>query len=86
MKQIPIDDAKERLLELIDPLDDEGLVVTKRGVPVARIVRRVGVDKGSSVNLIGYLEGKVEVLGDIYSTGVHYPEDCHKYAQKEDNS
>ena len=73
MKQIPIDDAKERLLELIDPLDDEGLVVTKRGVPVARIVRRVGVDKGSSVNLIGSLEGKVEVLGDIYSTGGPLP-------------
>ena len=46
MKRIPIGDVEEQLLELMDPHDDEGLVITKRGVPVARIVPRIVEKKG----------------------------------------
>ena len=40
--------------------------------------------KGSnSGRLIGSLKHKIKVHGDIFSTGIHYPEDCHKYNRDE---
>ncbi len=86
MKQISINEVKERLLELMAPFDDEGLVVTKGDVPVARIVPQTDQNKSNCADLIGCMEGEIEIYGDIFSTGIHYPEDCHKYAGKEDNS
>ena len=79
MKQILIGEANERLLELMDPLDDDGLVITKRGVPVARIVPRIVENNSRFAKYIGSLKHKIKVHGDIFSTGVHYPEDCHNY-------
>ena len=84
MKRIPIGDVDEQLLELMDPHDDEGLVITKRGVPVARIVPRIVEKKGKFAKYIGSMKDEITVHGDIFSTGVHYPEDCHKYNRDED--
>jgi len=57
---------KEQCLALLDNLTPEGVVITKHGKPVARLipVGREGAD------LIGSLRGKIEVHGDIESTGV----------------
>lgn len=66
MKKIGAAKFKAQCLALLDQLDAEGLVVTKRGKPVARVLpipRR-------PVDLIGSLEGKVKVKGDIMSTGL----------------
>ena len=49
----------------------EGLVVTKHGRPVARVIP---FERGSSA-LIGSLEGKIEVLGDVLSTGAKWDAD-----------
>ena len=38
MKTIKISEFKERCLSLLDTLDPEGLVVTKHGRPLARIL------------------------------------------------
>ena len=65
MKQIPIDDAKERLLELIEELDDEGVVITKDGKPVAKLTKYEGV----SAHLIGCMKGEIEIHGDIINVG-----------------
>lgn len=57
---------KARCLALLDDLTPEGLIITKHGKPVARLVPvgREGED------LIGSLKGKIEVQGDIESTGL----------------
>ena len=63
---------KEQCLALLDHLGPEGLVVTKHGRPVACVLpyeRRFE-------SLIGSLRHKIEIRGDIVSTGVHWNADA----------
>ena len=68
MKQMPATKFKERCLSLIDQVDKDGIVITKRGKPVAKLIP-LGAD---SASLIGSLKGKVEIKGNILSTGVNW--------------
>lgn len=56
---------KEQCLALLDRLDADGLVVTKRGKPVAQVVPY----EQHSAALIGSLRDKIEIRGDILTTG-----------------
>jgi prevent-host-death family protein len=66
MKSVPAAKFKETCLSLLDAVDPEGIVITKRGKPVAKLIPF----SADSANLIGALAGKVEIKGDIMSTGV----------------
>lgn len=66
MKKIAAAKFKEQCLAILDRLDDEGILVTKHGRPVARVVPFR--DEPSA--LIGALRGRLEVRGDILRTGV----------------
>jgi antitoxin (DNA-binding transcriptional repressor) of toxin-antitoxin stability system len=66
MKKIAAAKFKEQCLSILDHLDPEGIVVTKHGKPVARVLPL----QRASADLIGALRGRVTVLGDIKSTGV----------------
>ena len=68
MKQIPAARFKERCLSLLDEVDAEGIVITKRGKPVARLIP---FDTGSA-SLIGSLKDKVKLSGRLLSTGVKW--------------
>lgn len=68
MKQIAAAQFKARCLALLDEVDPEGIVITKRGRPVARLIP-FGSD---SASLIGSLKGKVSIKGDILSTGLDW--------------
>jgi prevent-host-death family protein len=59
---------KEKCLQVLDELPSEGVVITKRGKPVARLVPF----ESSGGNLIGVLKGKIRVLGDIEGTGIEW--------------
>ena len=63
---------KEQCLALLDRLDAEGLVITKRGKPVARVVPYDREFAGS----IGSLRSKIEIRGDIMSTGARWNADA----------
>ena len=63
---------KEGCLALLDDLDGEGLVITKHGRPVARLIPY----RRQSAALIGSLEGKIEVLGDVLTTGLAWDADA----------
>jgi prevent-host-death family protein len=65
MKQMAAAKFKAQCLALLDEVDAEGLVITKRGKPVAKLIPIAS----ESATLIGSLEGKVEIRGDILSTG-----------------
>ena len=59
---------KEQCLALLDSLDTQGLVITKHGRPVARVIPYPG-NPGA---LIGCLKGKISVNGDLLSTGLSW--------------
>lgn len=68
MKSMPAAKFKEQCLALLDSVDDEGIVITKRGKPVAKLIP---VSAGSA-DLIGSLAGKIAIKGNIQSTGVRW--------------
>ena len=65
MKQIPAAKFKETCLALLDQVDAEGIVITKHGKPVAKLIPFATDSSG----LIGTLAGKIRIKGDILSTG-----------------
>ena len=72
MKSIGAAKFKEQCLALLDGLDGDGLVVTKRGKPVARVLPY----KQSEADLIGSLRHKVTIRGDIFTTGIRWNADA----------
>ena len=60
---------RDQCLALLDNLPPDGLVVTKRGKPVARVVPC----SESPKPLIGCLRGKIRVTGDIRTTSAAWP-------------
>ncbi len=59
---------KEQCLAILDDLDDEGVIISKRGKPVARLIPI----RASSSDLIGALKDRVTVKGDLLSTGIEW--------------
>ena len=72
MKTMGAAKFKEQCLALLDRLDAEGLIITKRGKPIARIVP---YDR-EFTDFIGSLRGKIQIRGDIMSTGVRWYADA----------
>lgn len=68
MKQIGAAKFKEQCLAILDEIDEDGIVITKRGKPVAKLIPI----QAASSELIGSLRGKLAVSGDIESTGVQW--------------
>ena len=57
---------KEQCLALLDNIASDGLLITKRGKPVAKLVP---VDSDCA-SLIGSMKGRIRIKGNILSTGV----------------
>lgn len=74
MKTIGAAKFREQCLALLDRLDDDGLVVTKHGKPVARVLPH----EQQWADMIGSLRDKSEVRGDILNTGVGWSAGAHK--------
>ncbi len=68
MKEIGAAKFKEQCLALLDQLDAEGLVVTKHGKPVARLIPYRSEDG----ELIGSLRHKIKVRGDLFSPDLEW--------------
>jgi antitoxin (DNA-binding transcriptional repressor) of toxin-antitoxin stability system len=68
MKSVAAAKFKEQCLSMLDHLEPEGLVITKHGKPVARLLPIAR----ASADLIGLLRGRIRVKGDIMSTGVKW--------------
>ena len=65
MKTIGAAKFKERCLDVLDELGEEGIIITRRGKPVAKLVPW----KEPAEALIGSMKGRIEIRGDILSTG-----------------
>ncbi len=68
MKTIATAKFKEQCLSLLDHLGPEGLVVTKHGKAVARVLPMAQ----ASADLIGALREQIKVRGDIMTTGTRW--------------
>ena len=64
VKKICAAKFKEQCLTLLDQLDEDDLIVTKHGKPVARVIPYESQD----ADLIGSLRHKVKVKGDVFTT------------------
>ena len=65
MKEIDAAMFKEQRLALLDQLNADGLIITKHGNPVARVIP-YGTQ---GVDLIGSLRHKIRIRGNVFSTG-----------------
>jgi antitoxin (DNA-binding transcriptional repressor) of toxin-antitoxin stability system len=68
MRSINASRFKEQCLAILDNLSRDGLVITKRGKPVARLTPY----QSNCADLIGSMKGKIRVTGDILSTGLRW--------------
>ncbi len=68
MKEIGAAKFKEQCLALLDQLDADGLIVTKHGKPVARVLPY----DIQGADLIGSLRHKVKIRGDVFTTGLRW--------------
>ena len=68
MKTIAAAKFKEQCLAILDHLEPEGIVVTKHGRPVARVLPA----GRASASLIGALRGRLKITGNIMTTGLRW--------------
>ena len=68
VKTIGAAQFKEQCLAILDEVGPEGIVVTKHGKPVAKLIPI----EADSADLIGCLRDEIEVKGDIFSTGMSW--------------
>jgi antitoxin (DNA-binding transcriptional repressor) of toxin-antitoxin stability system len=69
VKQLNASDFRASCLTLLDNLPKEGVVILKRGKPVAKVLPIV---EETGAHLIGALKGKFKILGDTMSTGIEW--------------
>ena len=74
MQQINASKFKEQCLSLLDDLSAEGIVITKRGKPVAKVIP---ISSGCAA-LIGSMKGKLKIKGNLLSTGVRWDAECSR--------
>jgi prevent-host-death family protein len=68
MKLVAAAKFKEHCLSLLDEVDDDGIIITKRGKPVAKLIPI----RAESASLIGSLKAKIRIKGNILSTGMKW--------------
>jgi len=69
VKTISASEFKAKCLQIFDELEGDGIVIEKRGKPVAKVI-----PFGPSDNsvLMGSMKGAIKVNGDIFSTGIKW--------------
>ena len=68
MKSVPAAKFKEQCLALLDQVGPDGIIITKHGKPVAKLVP-IHTD---TAKLIGSFKDKIKIKGNILSTGVKW--------------
>ena len=69
VKTISVSEFKAKCLKIFDELEADGIIVEKRGKPVAKVIPFGPADNSS---LIGSMKGVLKVHGEIFSTGVKW--------------
>jgi len=68
MKKITANKFKERCPAILEQVDAEGIVITKNGKPVAKLIPA----GNGPAEWIGSMKDKIKVKGNIFSTGLRW--------------
>ncbi len=68
-KVISATEFKAKCLKILEELDSQGIVISKRGRPIARVTPILASDHEKQ---IGLMKGKIAVKGNLFSTGVKW--------------
>ena len=68
-KTISASEFKATCLKIFDELEADGIVIEKRGKPVAKVIP---FGPANNAGMIGSMKGAIKVTGDIFSTGVKW--------------
>jgi antitoxin (DNA-binding transcriptional repressor) of toxin-antitoxin stability system len=68
-RTISATEFKAKCLSIFDHLGADGIIVEKRGKPVAKVMPIREVDNSG---LIGAMKGQIKIHGDIFSTGIKW--------------
>ena len=68
-KTIGATEFKAKCLSLLEHLEPAGIVVTKRGRAIARVLP---LNASANDTLIGSMKGKIKVNGDLLTTGMDW--------------
>jgi prevent-host-death family protein len=68
-KTLTATEFKAKCLRILDDLEPQGIIILKRGRPVAKLTP---VSDRKNQELIGLMKGKIVVKGDVFSTGVKW--------------
>jgi antitoxin (DNA-binding transcriptional repressor) of toxin-antitoxin stability system len=69
VKTLTATEFKAKCLRILDELEPQGIIILKRGRPVAKLTP---LSRRRNEELIGLMKGKLVVKGDIFSTGVKW--------------
>jgi antitoxin (DNA-binding transcriptional repressor) of toxin-antitoxin stability system len=68
VKSLNVSEFRKNALDLLEHLPPEGVLITKRGKPLAKVVPM----RSNIADLIGSMKGKLQIKGDIFSTGIRW--------------
>jgi prevent-host-death family protein len=68
VKSLNVSEFRKRALDLLEHVPPEGVVITKRGKPLAKVLPL----RSNVADLIGSMKGEIEIRGDIFSTGIRW--------------
>jgi prevent-host-death family protein len=68
-KTIAATEFKARCLAILDDLEPNGIVVTKHGRPIAKVLP---IKPHNNERFIGSMKGKIRVHGDLFTTGLDW--------------
>lgn len=66
---ITVTEFKAKCLKLLENLDSRGLIVTKWGRPLARVLP---VALPVNADVIGSMRDKIQVKGELFTTGARW--------------
>jgi prevent-host-death family protein len=68
-KTIAASEFKAKCLKILERLDPPGLIITKRGRPIAKVTP---IQLEDNLKLVGSMKGKIKIKGDLFSTGIKW--------------
>jgi len=67
-RTISVTEFKAKCLQIFDQLGADGIIIEKRGKPVAKVTPI----RTNNSEWIGSMKGKIQIHGDIMSTGIKW--------------
>ena len=66
---ISASEFKAKCLRILEQLSPPGLIITKRGRPIAKVTP---IPIEDNLKLVGSTKGKIKIKGSLYSTGIKW--------------